>query len=331
MAMPVRSQSSARTALHEPLRSRARVAGAARWPLLLGMGLGLLLVVLMAGEAAARFLGFGQPPLAMRDQITEYRLLPDREYRRFGNRIAINRYGMRSDDFRREELDAVHHVLLVGDSIVYGEHQVDQSQTLAQHWQRLLRERNPGQPWLVSAAAVASWGPANQLAYLLQAGPFPAQRVVLVVSSHDLSDAPTGLDADLPYRVQPPMGALHDLALVLQERSRRSSEASPVQPANSELPALRSLVSYLVSHHAQVLVVFHPARFEWDLPRPLVAETLIAEAARAAGAEFASALPAYRAASDAGVPLYRDGLHLTSEGNRVLVEWLHARSALASR
>jgi hypothetical protein len=96
-------------------------------------------------------------------------------------------------------------------------------------------------------------------------------------------------------------------------------------------PALRSLVRDLVSHHAQVLVVLHPARFEWDLPQPLFAETLIAEATRAAGAEFAPALPAYRAASDAGVPLYRDGLHLTSEGNRVLVEWWHARSAQVQR
>jgi hypothetical protein len=152
--MSVRSQSTACTALREPLRDRARAAGAACWPVLRGICLGLLLVVLMSGETAARFMGFGQPPLAQRDQITEYRLLPDREYRRVVNRIAINRYGMRSDDFRREELDAVHHVLLVGDSIVCGEHWIDQSQTLAQHRLRLLREHEPGQPWLVSAAVV---------------------------------------------------------------------------------------------------------------------------------------------------------------------------------
>jgi hypothetical protein len=286
--------------------------------------LGLLFLVVMAGEVVARLLGFGQPPLAQRDTLMEYRLLPNREYHRFGNRIAINRFGMRSDDFRREDINPARHILLVGDSIVYGEHQVDQSLTLAQIWQAILREANPLEPWLVSSAAVASWGPANQLAYLREAGPFPASKVVLVVSSHDLWDAPTWLDADIPYRLKEPIGALHDLVLALHERSRRASGGSSAL-ALSELPALRALVSFLVSQHAQVLVVFHPAAHELDSPDTVRSEALIAEAARSSGAEFASALPAYRAASDAGVTLYRDGLHLTGAGNRVLIEWLHMR------
>jgi hypothetical protein len=288
---------------------------------------GVLVLLLLVGETAARFLGFGDPPLAQRDALTEYRMVPNREYRRFGNRIAINRHGMRSDDFDAARQPAATHLLLVGDSVVYGEHQVDQSQTLAALWQQSLRSREgQGGPWLVSAAAVSSWGPANELAYLQAAGPFQAERAVLVVSSHDLWDAPTGLDSDLPYRQQAPWGALHDLALALWERRVRAAAPAAAPAAQpTELAALRRLMDFLVARHGQLWVVFHPAHHELQAPAGSLgaqAEQQVAQLAAQAGARFASAQAPYAAAQQQGLAVYRDGLHLTAQGNRVLVEWL---------
>ena len=59
---------------------------------------GLVVVGAIAAlELALRWvLGFGRPPLFITDLKSGYRLKPDQRLRRFGNRITINQYSMRS-------------------------------------------------------------------------------------------------------------------------------------------------------------------------------------------------------------------------------------------
>lgn len=279
-------------------------------------------VALLLIELGARWLGFGDPPLAHRDAVVEYRLVPSQTYHRFGNVVSINRYGMRSQDFDTRSVEPDKHVLLVGDSIVYGEHRLDQSQTLAALWQARLRERRAGQGWLVSAAAASSWGPANQLGFLRELGPLPADTAVLVVSSHDLWDKPSGRDVDNPYREAKPWGAFHDVFVALCEQRAASGEIAPRAVDPSELPVLAELIKSLAVAHERVLVVFHAASDELEGPSVLQAERWIAVAAAEGGASFASTRAPYLDARRHGIALYRDGLHLTAEGNRVLMQWL---------
>ena len=89
-----------------------------------------VILVLTGAESAAREAGFGELPLAMTDPQIGYYLVPSRSYVRFGNTVRVNRYGFRSDDFDAAALPASEHVVLIGDSVVYGNHHLDQSQTV---------------------------------------------------------------------------------------------------------------------------------------------------------------------------------------------------------
>jgi len=59
-------------------------------------------ILLVFSEIACRFvLGLGDPPLYQADATMEYMLQPSKTYYRFHNRVSVNRYGMRADDFDR--------------------------------------------------------------------------------------------------------------------------------------------------------------------------------------------------------------------------------------
>ena len=53
---------------------------------------------IVTAELILQTVGFGDPPLVEMDDSVEYDLTPNRSYRRFGQQIEINRYGMRSKD-----------------------------------------------------------------------------------------------------------------------------------------------------------------------------------------------------------------------------------------
>ena len=62
------------------------------WILAGGMLAALLLIELILRVG----FGFGRPPLYMADEAMGYRLAPNQQVRRMGNRIVINEYSMRS-------------------------------------------------------------------------------------------------------------------------------------------------------------------------------------------------------------------------------------------
>ncbi len=61
----------------------------------------LVALVLLCGVAMAELfsrsiLGLGDPPLYVADPQIEYMLLPEQDVLRFGNRILVNQWGMRT-------------------------------------------------------------------------------------------------------------------------------------------------------------------------------------------------------------------------------------------
>lgn len=73
----------------------------------------------IAGELFARFaLDLGTPPLWVTNDRVEYMFRPNQDLHRFGNRIKINAYGMRSEEL---PLDDTDKVLVFGDSVLNGE------------------------------------------------------------------------------------------------------------------------------------------------------------------------------------------------------------------
>lgn len=87
----------------------------------------LAVLTLVGGELFARWvLGLGTPPLSMTHPSIEYLYQPSQDVRRFGNRILINAYGMRSPDFPAHKQDPdERRIMVFGDSVLNGGAQTD--------------------------------------------------------------------------------------------------------------------------------------------------------------------------------------------------------------
>lgn len=150
-----------------------------------------LLLLLIAGELVARFyLGLGDPPLSVADPQVEYYFKPG-TYHRIGHLIHYNAFSMRSDDISATKSDPKQlRVLVIGDSVINGGVQTDQSELATSLLQKKLSQRF-GRPTFVGNISAGSWGPPNEDAYLHKFGRFDADAVILEVSGHDGADAPT--------------------------------------------------------------------------------------------------------------------------------------------
>jgi hypothetical protein len=280
----------------------------------------------------ARRQGFGQPPLALRDPEIGYFLAPGGAYVRFGKTISINRYGFRSDDFDAGSARADDHVLLIGDSVIYGNHHLDQTETVAARLQASMRGRSSGATPIVSGMATSSWSPVNQLAFYRRFGPFPARQVWVVVSSHDLSDPADRSYQHLPYRTTAPLGAAHDAALAVADRARRwlsgpEDEAAGTAGHRSNEPALRALIALLQAHHAAVGLCFHVTAREMLDDREPAAQAILGSIAGESGITLLVTRDAYRAADRSDQRVFQDDIHLTAHGARTLADLLDRATA----
>ncbi|MCA9554754.1 MAG: hypothetical protein KC933_32290 [Myxococcales bacterium] len=284
-------------------------------------GLGALILA----ELVLRFgLGFGDPVLAELDPEIEYMLVPSRDYTRYHNRVSVSPQRMRSDPLPTPAPEGQLRVIVVGDSVIYGNHFLDQAETVAARMQARLTDALPCDV-VVGAMATSSWGPVNQLAFARRFGWFGAQAVVVVTHAQDLADYPTHDPNLVPYRLAPSTLALEDAARAVQERlqSRADEPEGPLPFADRRdrsLAAFGQLLADARAHHAVVAAFYHPRRQEQArAPEPDGAQALFTRTATAAGVALTDLRPAYGAA---GEGLYRDQVHLSARGAEVMADEL---------
>src|SRR5262249_23799846 len=92
--------------------------------------------------------------------------------------------------------------MLVGDSVINGGSQTDQSRTVSSMLQRRLHDEFH-RPGIVGNISAGSWGPPNELAYLKKFGLFDADLGVFVFNNGDACDVMTfqptvGVSEDFP-------------------------------------------------------------------------------------------------------------------------------------
>ena len=283
--------------------------------------------VAMAGaELAARYVGLGDPPIALLDDKIEYYLAPKRSYTRFGQVVQVNRYGMRSDDADLVAADRRLGFSLFGDSVVYG-HTLDQADTLPARLQMLLRRSGEIRGLLVNSVAASSWGPENLLEFYKRFGPFPGNTAWIVQSTHDMVDVID--NAQVPYSTITPYGALHDGAQsAWRWVSARlpSAGAVPVTTADRRRradAALHALIEVLKADYERVVLVFHATRDEAISGK---AEGLLhyEAIARAHAIGFKSTLVLYARAYESGTAPHYDEIHLSEAGAQMLARHLAA-------
>jgi hypothetical protein len=275
-------------------------------------------------EAAARLYGFGNPPMVVRDTEIEYYHLPNMSYTRFGNRVSINRYGLRSRDFDKDTLTPENHVAVFGDSIVYGNHDISQEDTIAFVLETSLRKESS--ELVVSSIAASSWGPSNLVAYLKRFGPFHGRFAVLVVSTHDMADIPSFVSDVIPYRTTPSYFALHDFGQAVVELTSRRLWPFEDKRSFEELrseggAAFQRLVAMLQRDFGSVLLLHHPSSDELaagDLSGFKHFEAL----ARSTGIRIEPLATVYSQAEANGAQIYLDGMHLSPDGSRLVAQFI---------
>ena len=287
-----------------------------------------LVTVMVLSEVILRYgVGLGDPPLAQLDPETEYELVPSRSYSRWGNEIYINRFGLRAPEHEAVASQGRQHVLLIGDSVVYGGHFLDQAETISAQLTRQLSQQPQfeGCNILALPMAVSSWGPENQAAFLARSGTFGARVVGLVVSAHDLYDVPNTPSDIIPYRTHAPWSALADLVEAIRERLVHKALSRPELPIEERrqrsLAALEEIVVRMQSENTPFFLAYHSTTSEFGGNRSLEFE-VFQEWALERDIPFLDMLPA---ANNSG--FYRDTIHPTALGAAFISEKLRIATA----
>lgn len=281
----------------------------------LALGLFSVVTLIAVGEWLARHrLGLGAPPLYVADPLTEYRLKPNQNLNRFGNRIEVNAYSMRSAPFPPIRATDARRVLVFGDSVVWGGALLDQSLIATD----LLQQTGITE---VGNVAAPSWGPGNWLGWAQRFGFLQATDVVLVISSHDAADnpSPEPFTGNPNHPLHPPVSALAEgferyvlprLGIRSPATTEPSGEAtSPADPrVQRGLADLRRFLRLARASGARVVAVQFADRQEASTGALQPGNRWIAQTLQQEGVPSVQAGPIFR---DCGPidSLYSDGIH----------------------
>ena len=277
--------------------------------------------------------GFGDPLLYVSDPQIGYLLAPNQNVRRFGNRIQINQYSMRSGVISANRADSTFRVLMIGDSIVNGGWWTDQKNTLSE---MLTAQLNPVKPSPVEVlnASANSWSPRNELAYLQRFGLFQAQVLVLVINTDDLfATAPTSLPVghDRNYPDRKPLSALAEvISRYLLPAPPLSDALKAVQAESGDrvgtnLEAIRQIDQLTRQNNTRFLLVMTPLMRELEHPPrdyELVARQRLSTLAQTESMQYIDCLTIFRAEIKKPKDVYHDHIHLNVTGNKLVSEWI---------
>lgn len=286
--------------------------------LLILVGISLLTIILT--EVIGRQMGLCDPVLSIVDPDMEYRFAPNQESHIRGKRIKINSVSMRSDEVDPNR----SHILLLGDSVIWGGTMVDQSELAS----TLVEQALGADRVQVLNASAGSWGPPNLLAYVRKFGTFDAKTAIIVVSSQDANDAMTfvplvGVNSSFPDRK--PVSVTLELIRryiprFLELATSGSSVTSDSDQAIDEsvMESLKELILELRRQGIRVIVVMHPLRAEVQATSLNQAWSTMEKVVQDAGGEWFDARQIYRTYGHRGQTLYRDAIHLTVTGQQAL-------------
>ncbi|MBD2353954.1 SGNH/GDSL hydrolase family protein [Tolypothrix sp. FACHB-123] len=294
--------------------------------------LAVIIVLLIAIEVGLRSLfGFANPLIYISDPQIGYLLAPNQKTRRFGNRIEINEYSMRSQPITKTPAPATIRVLILGDSIANGGWWTDQDHTISQLLTRALASATKGKYQQVEVlnASANSWGPRNELAYLQRFGSFQAQMVVLLINTDDLfatapTSLPVGRDRNYPDR-KPPL-AIIELwqRYIIKDKPHPELQARQKESGDRvgiNLAAIGKIQALTQQSNSQFLLVMTPLLREIGEPGSrdyeIKARQRLKEFTQAQQITYIDVLPIFNATPNVEA-LYQDHIHLNLQGNQVL-------------
>jgi uncharacterized membrane protein len=293
--------------------------------------LSILFGVLILVELGLRIgFGFGSPILYLGEEEIGYLLAPNQKTRRYGNRIEINQYSMRSAAITALPVAGVRRVLLLGDSLVNGGWWTDQSQILSalinQQLQVLWGTQNRVE---VLNVAANSWGPPNQFAYLQRFGTFGSGVIVLLINTDDLFSAPpnsgvVGRDRNYP-NTKPPLALIEVFNRYLKPSEPISlpTEPQPSDPVGYNLEKIQAIQAIATQNQADFLLAMTPLLREVSEPGSrdyeVKARQRLTQFTQEQNWIYIDFLPLFKGSQNPE-NLYRDHIHLSPAGNQLVSE-----------
>jgi len=221
--------------------------------------------------------------------------------------------------------------MLLGDSVVYGNHHVSQSETIAHYAKQALQETLVDNRVSVLSAAASSWGPKNQLEYLKERGLYESDLVFLVISTHDIFDFPTFKSSVIPYRVNKNIGATDDfiyavynravpwlVAKISQKNNSIDFEAAKVKTKS----IIEEIFALVRGKGSNVILVFHPA--EYQLMSQQLDVSFFENIAIDNGVKFIDLKSRYIELNKTrDNRVHYDGMHLTPKGAALVASVVH--------
>ncbi|WP_089094028.1 SGNH/GDSL hydrolase family protein [Nodularia sp. NIES-3585] len=293
--------------------------------------LGVVGLFVLVEVGLRSLLGFGNPLIYIGDPHIGYLLAPNQRTRRFGNRIEINQYSMRSPPIEKIPAASTLRVLIIGDSIANGGWWTDQDYTISHLLTCSLKAENIGnfQDVEVLNASANSWGPRNELAYLQRFGNFQAQVVVLLINTDDLfGTAPTSLPVgrDRNYPDQKPLLALVEVwqrylikPQPIPEMKAVQKEAGDIVGINLE--AISQIQAFARQNNSQFLLLMTPLLREIGEPGPrdyeIKTRQRLIDFTQAQQITYVDFLPLLNAHPEPKA-LYQDHIHFNLQGNQFI-------------
>jgi lysophospholipase L1-like esterase len=292
-----------------------------------------LVGITLAIESGLRFfLGFGNPPLYIRDEQIGYLLAPNQETRRLGNLIKINQYSMRSQEITPKKPQNTMRIFLLGDSIVNGNWWTDQKNILSALIERQLKQ-NLSQNSTVNQievfnASANSWNSRNELAYVKHFGLFEADLLILAINTDDLfgiapNSAIVGKDPSYPDRK--PSLALIELYERYVKKSQPIAELEQAKQEGGDrvkfnLEAIAQIKAIADNHDTRFILAFTPLLKELEKGSKNYeqkARNRVRELVTQQNITYLDFLPIF---SDFPQPelLYRDHIHLSPQGEAIV-------------
>jgi GDSL-like Lipase/Acylhydrolase family len=291
-------------------------------------GTAIVLLLFILTEVGLRLLwGLGNPPLYIADKEIGYLLAPNQNLRRFGNLFQINRYSMRSDEITLDRPNNTTRIFLLGDSVANGSWWTDRQQTISALIQTDLPAER-GQKIEVLNASANSWCPRNQVAYLRRYGTFSSQIIILLINTDDLfGTAPTSLQVgrDRNYPNRKPVLALTELLKSILPETP-IPELAKVRDEKGDrvgfnIAAMEEIYNIAKQNRAKLVIAITPLLREVGEGRSrdyeLKARQRLKEFITNKQIPFIDFIPIFNSVGDPKT-LYRDDIHLTPEGNRLV-------------
>ncbi|MFM7407812.1 MAG: SGNH/GDSL hydrolase family protein [Cuspidothrix sp.] len=292
--------------------------------------LAMVMGLLVAMELGLRSLfGFGNPLTYIKDEQIGYLLAPNQSTKRFGNRIEINQYSMRSQTIQKVPSPSTLRILLLGDSIANGGWWTDQDKTISSLLMNSLLSNSHTKQVEVLNASANSWSPRNELAYLQKFGTFNAQVVVLLINTDDLfgsvpTSLPVGRDHNYPDR-KPPLAIVE----VLKRYVIKQKPIPELEALNNEggdrvgiiLEAIANIKTLTQNNNCQLIIAMTPLLREIGQPGSrdyeIIARQRLNDFVKANQIPYIDFLPIFQSQINPK-DIYQDNIHLNSLGNTLI-------------